>query len=431
MIDSSGYGHHGSIYGTLTTSADTPRYNSCVYFDGSSAINAGKSGKLSDSLTVSMWINYSTIGNPVSCQESGGFVFRGSSVPVMFRAHVNGGYKDAAAPAQPSANEWHMFTGVHDRMNQAVRFYIDGAKVKETSTGSTDGINYHASNTIFIGAEAGTSSTTPASNFLIGYISDFRIYSTPLSDDDILDLYQTSVKIDKLGNIHAGEIQETDKVSIKKTGLVRAVQFNELAELIKLKYDPVTYFEPDGSAWVRVFHHNNPVNAQFNQTDDFENSVYLDEDRWFNMEVANYLTAWEIMVKSRLESATPELKFRWIQNVNPMTAVYADVSKDNVTKITTDGYVTNDTWGGLYKKNSSAFLASNIGNSSSWWGAVGAWTLWKGALPGWTNDPTVTGEITTGFEDVYLRIDNQPATSPIMAKIGKCKRITANGFKER
>jgi hypothetical protein len=41
-----------------------------------------------------------------------------------------------------------------------------------------------------------------------GYLSDFRIYSTPLSASDVKDLYNAPIEIDNLGNIFANEIYE-------------------------------------------------------------------------------------------------------------------------------------------------------------------------------------------------------------------------------
>ena len=39
-------------------------------------------------------------------------------------------------------------------------------------------------------------------------ISDFRIYATALSEEDILELYHTSATIDNKGNIYARELVE-------------------------------------------------------------------------------------------------------------------------------------------------------------------------------------------------------------------------------
>lgn len=46
-------------------------------------------------------------------------------------------------------------------------------------------------------------------NWLNGKLSDFRIYSTNLSDEDVLDLYQSSASLDSQGNlILSGEVIE-------------------------------------------------------------------------------------------------------------------------------------------------------------------------------------------------------------------------------
>lgn len=41
-------------------------------------------------------------------------------------------------------------------------------------------------------------------------MSDFRIYATALSTDDVLELYNTPANIDNLNNLHAFELNETD-----------------------------------------------------------------------------------------------------------------------------------------------------------------------------------------------------------------------------
>ena len=108
----------------------SPRYNSCTYFKKADAINCGRGGMVTDSITVNLWMNYATWDRPVSCTESGGWNFETS--PVQFAIYIYGvGYLTskngyAKATAQPSANEWHMITGTYDRIAQTTSIYIDG-----------------------------------------------------------------------------------------------------------------------------------------------------------------------------------------------------------------------------------------------------------------------------------------------------------------
>lgn len=195
-------------------------------------------------------------------------------------------------------------------------------------------------------------------------------------------------------------------VNISKTGIVSA---SLVSERIANPFDTNTYVEPDGSAWIRVFHHNNPAAALFNPSDPFTSQVYLDSDRWFNMALCNQLsTAWELLVKETLTAGSTELKYRWIQSVNPMTyaasasdTVYIQTASANITKILTTGYSDSGAHGGLYVLNSAnSYIVDNDGNYGNWWGATGAFEHFSSGIPAYANT------VTTGYYDIYLRIDN-------------------------
>ncbi len=189
-------------------------------------------------------------------------------------------------------------------------------------------------------------------------------------------------------------------VSFNKTGIITS----DIFEKLRNPFDPTVYYEPDGSAWIRVTHQNNPATNLFSSTDTFITSVYKDDNRWFYLSLCDLVSTWELMVKQMQTSGGTEEKYRWIQSVNPMEAVFADVASENVTKITTSGY-TSSTYGGAYKKKSNAYIACNNGNSGNWWGAIGSWSTHQSGIPGYNGKV-----ITSGYLDVYLRINGDIKT---------------------
>lgn len=429
--DSSGYNHNGSILNTALLSSDTPRYSASTNLsDANSMINCGRGGMVTDSITVNFWLKSSAWANPVSCTEGGGWNFEQSDTCFRFPVNITDvGYKygkSTTTKAQLCDNQWHMLTGIYDRINQKIQIYVDGQLDNDYATGTSNTIKYHTSNVIWIGAEA-TGSNSTASNGMIGLFSDFRIYATALDADAIRQLYQVGAKIDKTQRLHTYEINEDSLSKITKQGQVKMPQFSEHDWSVFLKYDKNIYIEPDGSCWVRIYHHNDPGAGSFSSSNDFIHSIYIDENRWFNVEVCNHINAWELMVKGKFTSTSDEWKLRWIQSVNPMTAAFADVAVANITKITTDGYSSSPAgWGGLWAKKSSAYLTANNGNSGNWWGAVGSYSVYQNGIPGWGPTGTVT---TTGFNDLYVRIDNI-TSSPINTKITSNNMITSNQFIE-
>ena len=167
------------------------------------------------------------------------------------------------------------------------------------------------------------------------------------------------------------------------------------------QYDSAIYQESDGSLWVRMFHHNNPGNGLFAQADTFTTGVYKDADRWFDIYgVVSQLNSYEFMVKQKITSDATEVKYRWIQYTNPLTATWDDVAPDKVTRITTSGY-TDGGYGGLWKMNTKAHMAIANTVSGNWYGAAGSWTAYQSGIPGYPNTT-----VTTGYIDLYARVDD-------------------------
>lgn len=208
VYDSSGYNNNGELVGNVKPNINSIRYNCCTHFESGQYIiikNYVQNYLPKDAITVNIWIKPSTWYNPISCTEGGGWNFENSS-GVQFPVYISGvGYKIANSGVQTSTllNSWHMLTGVFN--GTEVKIYVDGVLKKTTATGSTNGIGY-ANNYLIISGEAQT--TSPASSAYVGEESDIRIYATALTDEQILELYNTSATIDNNGNVYAREVIE-------------------------------------------------------------------------------------------------------------------------------------------------------------------------------------------------------------------------------
>lgn len=179
------------------------------------------------------------------------------------------------------------------------------------------------------------------------------------------------------------------------------------SEMIGNPLYPQFHAEPDGTGWVKIVHHNNPASSLFASTDNFNQYVYKDTNRWFYGTLCYMITnnTYEFLIKQALTTGGTETKYRWIQTKNPYEAVFGDVDAADVTKITTSGYSNNASYGGIYKHNTNSFFVANNGTNSNWYGAFGSWTAYNGGIPGYA-----ATTITTGYMDLYLRIDNQVNT---------------------
>lgn len=210
--DSSGYNHNGTILNTVSISSDTPRYMNSIKLEAAnSMINCGRGGMMTDSITVNFWLKSSSWANPVSCTEGGGWNFEAIGDYFRFPIYISGvGYKygqSTTTKAQICNNQWHMLTGIYDRINQKVQIYVDGQLDNDYAAGTSNNIGYHGSNVIWIGAEA-TGSNTTASNGMAGLFSDFRIYCTALDADAIRQLYEVGAKVDNKNQLHSYELKE-------------------------------------------------------------------------------------------------------------------------------------------------------------------------------------------------------------------------------
>jgi len=209
VYDCSGNGYNGTITGSLETSSSTPRYTSSLYFDN--GLNNYITAPIllnKDAITMSIWIKSKNgiagTGNYHMPFEINGIYEMSIGSDGKFRQgfYVDGSRKVNTTPGPNiiSDKKWHMISATFD--GTIIKRYVDGVLVQtQEASGTLTG----GSLVVYIGGTYG-GTTTYATKEL--YESDARIYATALSEADILDLYQTSAKIDNTGKLHTYSIVE-------------------------------------------------------------------------------------------------------------------------------------------------------------------------------------------------------------------------------
>ena len=206
VYDCSGFGNNGSTTSTTApiTNSDTTRYGSAWGFNGTNYITLTNLPTFVD-MSVSFWmkpyssgqtaclINYrNAVGNDLAIFLIGG--------NVRFDA---GGQTQFANYAVTT--DWQHVCVVFNNSTSKKQLYINGVLKQEVTVGSSIGVS---SSFGTIGSSSNGSASTIGGNVYSGILSDYRIYATPLSAEDVKELYNTSAMVCDNGTVMAYSLEE-------------------------------------------------------------------------------------------------------------------------------------------------------------------------------------------------------------------------------
>ena len=202
VYDCSGYSNNGTIKGSLSCVDDSPRYNVSTYFSANTNqivlpyINYSGFG---NSYTISWWAKGNpqmmwgfANGNRLNIPYAGFYANTGDGSSNPF--YIPGTTTTITSPL--STTEFKHYVAVGD--GSTLKLYVNGvhygtAKTYKALTGTQIYINGWNSSGDYGGVEC---------------VSDFRIYATALSADDIKELYNTSAIVCNNGAMLAYELEE-------------------------------------------------------------------------------------------------------------------------------------------------------------------------------------------------------------------------------
>lgn len=221
-IDSSGYGNNGVFVGEVLTSSGSPRHISNITIKSKNVTTNTKDGvayirgkcRMGDisQITINWWGNL----NSYPYQSSGILsTSNDGEEPTYFLQNgivqYNGAFRfittdntDASLSTEDFIilNEWHMYSITFD--GEEAKSYRDGTLLKTVSLSG----KLKPFTQIFIGL----STAGGAWRKTIGDWSDFEIYATALSAEDIKQLYKERAKVDSVGNMYCSELNEEERV---------------------------------------------------------------------------------------------------------------------------------------------------------------------------------------------------------------------------
>ena len=208
--DISGYQNNGEVTDSAcpTWSNDSPRYLGSYEFNGKNQYISGLSpiSNNTKEFTIAFWVKLNNTSGAMTFYTAR--IGMGSGVALFF-ANKNIRFDDNVKSTfnytyDLSSNKWtHLCV---TRNNTSKKLYVNGKLVDSTSNvGNLQNIGKYFT----IGGSESSDNGIADMNWLNGNISDFRIYSTVLSDEDVLDLYQSSASLDSQGNLMlTGEVIE-------------------------------------------------------------------------------------------------------------------------------------------------------------------------------------------------------------------------------
>lgn len=175
----------------------------------------------------------------------------------------------------------------------------------------------------------------------------------------------------------------------------------------------------NSAAWARVFHHNNHwgnvLFSSANSGAEAKSSNTVDKYSVLG-NIANYKNSsnWEFMLQYPDVSATGYN--RWTQTSNPVT------SNNTISGYAAVGTPTwtGNAWGGLaLSSTTSSTLIDGSPGDSTWYYAIGAYSAYKGGIPG--PNSTMIGTV-----NLWSRIDNLTSTtsSNLTRRLGGLKSNT-------
>lgn len=228
----------------LVNQQNLPTGNYCGQFDGSYSrilFPIGKNGFFTNDYTISFWVYPLNTKQAVYLRVGNKFIFERcvgdeGGFKIIYNGNEGWSGVENIEELGTTINTWTMISITYT--NSTLTFYKNGKEKKSIEEFSPK-VNINYTDNMEIG-RGGSIDTT-----FDGYMSDFRLYASALSDQEIEELYSCGGRISNLGDVLTGSfIEGAAAIKINKN---HTIDINEIIEQDEAKAS----FKKDGTIIAR------------------------------------------------------------------------------------------------------------------------------------------------------------------------------------
>lgn len=197
VLDSSGFNNNGAVSGNLEQSIDSPVYLSSAHFNGSTQVRASKEITTTTDSTICLWVKASL---NAACHILDARTSDSAGKQPIY-SYTSGSIQTGGYGAYVTsntglleANKWVHLAIVQS--GNSILLYKNGLLFQTLSATNAPLIK-----PVIGGRWSGGTNYT-------GYLSDFRVYTTALTQEDIQQIVNTGAQIDDSYNLFAREVNE-------------------------------------------------------------------------------------------------------------------------------------------------------------------------------------------------------------------------------
>lgn len=207
----------------LNYTSGSPMFNGCVNFASGNYIRvADPISASANAFSISVWFK-TTNASASQCIWNGRTSVGGPVAVFLVSSKFRFDDSGQTSPSTTiSANTWyHVVCTWKSGGNKKI--YLNGTQISSVTAGTLSG---KANSYATIGVSSNADSAGSGNQFL-GQMSDFRIYGSELSADDVADMYRKGASIDNTGKVHCALVEGNSSVSAKKGNLLTCGEVNE------------------------------------------------------------------------------------------------------------------------------------------------------------------------------------------------------------